>query len=153
MDIMRTIANRNAFRELEDMVTRLNRLVGEENTPRRAGQEAMTMADWVPLVDVLETEMEYLIQAELPGVEKSDVRISVQEGVLTVAGQRQAAKEQEGKRYHRVERAYGSFVRNFTVPDYVDDSRLTAEFKHGVLTIHLPKSEKAKPKSIEVKVS
>lgn len=153
MDIMRTLANRNAFRELEDVMTRLNRLVSDGNTARREGQETMTLADWVPLVDVLETETEYLIQAELPGVEKGNVKISVQEGVLTVAGHRQGEKEEKGKRYHRVERAYGTFVRTFTVPDYVDDSRLTAEFKNGLLTVHLPKSEKAKPKSIEVKVS
>ena len=153
MDTMRTVHNRNAFRELEDMMTRLNRLVGEGNTAGREGQEAMTMADWVPRVDVLETETEYLIKAELPGVEKGDVKISVQEGVLTVAGQRQMEKEEKGKRFHRVERPYGTFVRNFTVPDYVDDNGLTAEFKNGLLTVHLPKSEKAKPKSIEVKVS
>ena len=153
MDIMRTLANRNSCRELEDVMTRLNRLVSDGNTARREGQETMTLADWVPLVDVLETETEYLIQAELPGVEKGDIKISVQEGVLAVAGQRQGEKEEKGKRYHRVERAYGTFVRTFTVPDYVDDSRLTAEFKNGLLTVHLPKSEKAKPKSIEVKVS
>jgi HSP20 family protein len=153
MDIRRTFSNQNAFRELEDMMTRLNRVVSEGNTARGEGHEAMTMADWVPRVDVVETEVEYLIHAELPGVEKSDVKISVQEGVLSVAGQRQPEKEEKGKRYHRVERAYGTFVRMFTVPDYVDDSRLTAEFKNGLLTIHLPKTEKAKPKSIEVKVN
>jgi HSP20 family protein len=147
------MANRDTFEDLENMVTRLNRLVTERNSVRRGGEEAMTLADWIPLVDVLETESEFLIQAELAGVEKEHVKLSVQDGVLTVTGSRKQDSQEKGRRYHRTERAYGTFVRSFTVPDYVDDSRLTADFKNGLLTVHLPKSEKAKPKSIEVKVS
>ena len=153
MDFMRVAANRDAFRELEDMVTRLNRLVNESNTRRTGGEETMTLADWVPAVDIMETESEFLIQAELPGVEKEQVRLSVQEGVLTLTGQRKQDPEEKGRRYHRIERSYGTFARSFTVPDYVDDGGLTAEFKNGLLRVHLPKTEKVKPKSIEVKVS
>jgi HSP20 family protein len=79
--------------------------------------------------------------------------LSVEEGVLTISGHREQEKEEKGKRYHRIERAYGSFARSFTVPDAVDEQKVAAEFKNGLLTVRLPKSEKARPKSIEVTVT
>jgi HSP20 family protein len=105
------------------------------------------------VVDVLETESEFLLVVELPGVDKTDVKVSVEAGVLTLAGNREQEKEAKGVRYHRVERAYGRFARTFTVPDLVDEERLTAEFRNGLLIVRLPKSEKAKPRSIDVRVS
>jgi HSP20 family protein len=112
----------------------------------------MTVADWVPSVDVSETEGEYQIKAELPEVKKEDVKVTVEDGVLTIQGERKHEKEEKGKKYHRVERSYGSFVRSFTLPDLVDEEKVKAEFKDGVLNVQLPKSEKAKPKAIEVAV-
>ena len=140
------------FRELEDMSNRLNRVFGRPAVSREAGKEAMTVADWVPAVDISETEKEYLIKVELPEVKKDDVKIAVQEGVLVIQGERRQEKEEKGKRFHRIERSYGTFLRSFSLPDSVDETKIGAEFKDGVLHMQLPKSEKARPKAIEVKV-
>jgi HSP20 family protein len=120
--------------------------------PQANGKETMIVADWVPSVDVSETDGEYQIKAEIPDVKKEDVKVTLEDGVLTIQGERKQEKEDNGKKYHRVERTYGSFVRSFTLPDLVDVEKVTAEFKDGVLNLQLPKSEKAKPKAIEVKV-
>ena len=141
------------FRELEDVSDKLNRLFSRPAARRDNGQETMTVADWIPTVDISETDAEFAIMAELPEVKKEDVKITLQQGVLTIQGHRAQEREERGKRYHRVERAYGTFARTFTLPDYVDESNVNAEFKDGVLTLHVPKSEKAKPKAIEVKVA
>jgi HSP20 family protein len=140
------------FRELEDMSERLNRMFARPAL-RSSGKETLTVADWVPTVDISETDEEYLIKAELPEVKKEDVKLSVHDDVLSISGERKYEKEEKGKKFHRVERAYGSFTRSFTLPDDADAAKIAAEYKDGVLKVHLPKSEKAKPKSIEVKVS
>ncbi len=139
------------FRELEDMSERLNR-VFTRPALRPSGKEALTVADWMPTVDISETDAEYLIKAELPEVKKEDVKVTVEEGVLTLQGERRQEKEEKGKKYHRVERSYGSFVRSFTLPESVDEAGVKAEYKDGVLSLHLPKTEKVKPKAIDVKV-
>jgi HSP20 family protein len=113
----------------------------------------MALVEWVPVVDVMETEEDFQIRAELPGVDKKDVKLSVENGVLMISGHREQEKEEKGKRYHKIERSYGSFARSFTMPDIVDEQKVTAEFKNGVLTVRLPKSEKARPKSIEVQIT
>jgi len=104
------------------------------------------------VVDIVEDENEYLIKAELPEVKKDDVKVTVQDDVLTISGERMFEKEEKGRKYHRMERAYGSFARSFTLPEDADGVKVAAEFKDGVLKVHLPKSEQAKPKSIEVKI-
>jgi HSP20 family protein len=104
-------------------------------------------------VDISETEGEYQIKAEIPDVKKEDVNVTVEDGVLTILGERKHEKEEKGKKYHRIERSYGSFVRTFSLPDVIEEEKVKAEFKDGVLNLHLPKSEKAKPKAIEVKVA
>jgi HSP20 family protein len=142
------------FRELENVSERLSRLLAASRAGAGDGQkESMALADWAPAVDVLETDTEFQIQAELPGLEKEQVSLSVEEGVLTISGRREQEKEGHGKRYHKIERAYGGFARSFTVPDLVDQHKVSAEFKNGVLTVRLPKSEKARAKAIEVKVT
>jgi len=115
--------------------------------------EAITLSAWAPLVDITEDDKAYLIKAELPEVKKEDLKVAVEDGVLTLSGERKFEKEEKGKRYHRVERAYGSFARSFTVPDDADAAKVRAEFKDGVLLVRLEKSEKAKPRSIEVQVA
>jgi HSP20 family protein len=115
-------------------------------------EETMAAAQWAPAVDVSEDDKEYLVKAELPELKKEDVKINVENSTLTISGERRAEKEEKGKRYHRIERSYGSFLRRFTMPEGIDSSKVAAEFKDGLLLIHLPKDEKAKPKSIEVKV-
>jgi HSP20 family protein len=116
------------------------------------GKEALTVAQWSPLVDITEDEKEYLIKAELPDMKKEDVRLTVENDVVAISGERTFEKEEKGKKYHRVERAYGSFVRSFTLPEDADGSKVSADFKDGMLQVHLPKSQKAKPKTIEIKV-
>ncbi|HET9607266.1 MAG TPA: Hsp20/alpha crystallin family protein [Edaphobacter sp.] len=147
-----TLVRWDPFRELEDMSERLNRVFSRPSL-RNSGKENLTVADWMPTVDISETEGEYLIKAELPEVRKEDVKVTVENGVLTLQGERRQEKEEKGKRFHRVERSYGSFVRSFTLPESVDESSVKAEYKDGVLNLHLPKSEKVKPKAIDVKVA
>lgn len=153
MYVMRAMTPMETFREIESVSERLNRLLAASRAASDGQKESMALADWIPAVDVLETDTEFQIRAELPGIEKEQVSLAVEEGVLTISGRREQEKEENGKRYHKIERAYGSFARSFTVPDIVDQHKVTAEFKNGVLTVRLPKSEKARPKSIEVKVS
>jgi HSP20 family protein len=93
-----------------------------------------------------------VIKVELPEIKKEDVKVTVENGTLTISGERKFEKEEKDKKYHRVERAYGSFVRSFALPGGTDGSKVSAEFKDGVLKVHLPKTEQAKPKAIEVKV-
>jgi HSP20 family protein len=140
------------FKELEEIRERFNRLFGRLPARRETGREAMTVVDWVPTVDVTEDDKEYLIKAEIPEVDKKDVKVTVQEGMLTIQGERKQEKEEKGKRFHRVERSYGSFVRSFMLPEDTTGENLKAEFKEGMLYVHVPKSEKARPKAIEVKV-
>ena len=141
------------FRELEEMSERLSRMIGRPIRHRENGKEMLTVADWAPTVDISEIEGEYLIKAELPGVEKDGVKITLEDDVLTLQGERKQEKEEKGRKYHRIERSYGRFVRSFTLPDSVDEAKVSAEFKDGVLSLHLPKTEKAKSKAIEVKVA
>lgn len=140
------------FRELEDMSDRLNRMFARPAVGQTNGKETLTVADWAPSVDISESETEYLIKAELPEVKKEDVKVSLEDGVLTLQGERRQEKEEKNKKYHRVERSYGSFVRSFVLPDQVDETKVQAAFKDGMLNLHIPKSEKAKPKAIDVTV-
>jgi HSP20 family protein len=112
-----------------------------------------TQAAWSPLVDIAEDDNEYLIKAELPGIEKDQVKVSVEDGLLVISGERNSEKEEKNRKYHRVERSYGSFIRSFSLPDDADGTKVKAEFKNGILKVHLPKDETAKPKSIEIKVT
>ncbi|MEW6246306.1 MAG: Hsp20/alpha crystallin family protein [Nitrospirota bacterium] len=141
------------FKELEEMEKRLATFFGRVPVRSEGEKEAMTVAEWSPLVDITEDEKEYVIKAELPEVKKEDVKLTIQDNVLSISGERKYEKEEKGKKYHRVERAYGSFMRSFTLPEDADGSKVSAEYKDGVLKVHLPKSEKAKPKAIEVKVA
>ena len=140
------------YRELEDMQTRLNRFFGDA-PPRSLEDDALFFADWTPVVDIEETDKEYLIKVELPEVQKEDVKVTVENGTLAISGERKAEKEQKGRKFHRVERYYGRFERSFSIPDDAEADNVKAEFKDGVLRVRLAKSEKARPKQIEVKVN
>lgn len=107
---------------------------------------------WMPAIDVAETDDEYVVKVELPGVNKDDVRITVQENILTVRGEKKRENERKESNFHRVERSYGSFQRSFTLPTTVRADKIDATYKEGLLTITLPKAEEAKPKAIDVKV-
>ncbi|MGB9276213.1 MAG: Hsp20/alpha crystallin family protein [Terrimicrobiaceae bacterium] len=149
--IMNPLTKWNPFRELEDIQNRLSSLYGRTPTGG-LGEEAMTVSEWTPLVDIVEDDKEYLIKAELPEVKKEDVKVTVDNGVLTITGERKFEKEEKGRKYHRVERGYGSFTRSFALPEGAAGDKISAEFKEGVLKVHLATSGEAKPKSIDVKV-
>ena len=126
----------NGLRFFEDAVTRL--LSEPTNRP------------WAPAVDILETEDDLVLKADIPDVELKDIDINIENGTLTLKGQRTFENVEDGKKggYHRIERSYGSFVRYFSLPDTVDAERVSAAYKNGVLTVTLPKKEVAKPRKV-----
>jgi HSP20 family protein len=142
----------NPFQELEDMQTRLNHLFADTSF-QRAADDGMSLSGWSPAVDVQETDTEYLIKADLPDVKKEDVKVALADGALTIEGERHQEKEEKGKKFHKIEREYGKFLRRFDLPSEVDATKVQAEFKNGVLNVHLPKSATVKPKAIDVKVN
>lgn len=151
---MSAVEKWNPFREMEDLHNRLSSLWGL--APVRRGDnrdEAMTVADWSPLVDIMEDDKEYLIQADLPQVDKKDISVRVENGVLYISGERKQETEEKNRKYHRVERFYGNFVRSFSIPEDADPEKVSADFKDGVLRVRLGKSESARPKKIDIKVS
>ncbi len=114
--------------------------------------ETESKFDWAPSVDISETGEEYLIRASLPAVKKEEVQVTVEDGMLTLSGERRQKEEQKDEKFHKVETYYGSFSRSFALPDAVDEAAIRAESKDGVLTIHVPKTkvETKKPTTIKV---
>jgi HSP20 family protein len=151
---MNNLMRVDPLHELEEMNQRLSRFFGANDLAPfwRGEREDVKIADWRPAVDIEETEEAYLIKVELPEVRKEDVKVSVQNGILTLQGERRMEKEKKDRKVHRVERFYGNFVRSFALPDEVEAQDVSAEFKDGMLYVRMGKSEKAKPRSIEVKV-
>ncbi len=109
-----------------------------------------TATDWVPAVDIKEVKDAYEVVADVPGVEPKDIDVSLDDGVLTVKGERKSESKDEGEGYTRTERTYGSFYRRFTLPDTADADNISAKTEHGVLKLRIPKKEKAMPKKISV---
>src|SRR5438445_13164429 len=142
--MMNTLTRWEPLREMEDLQSRLSTLFGRTPMRRGNGKESITLPEWTPLADITEDDMEYVIKAELPELKREDVKVTVENGVLTISGERKFEKEEKKKKYHRVERGYGTFMRSFTLPDDADGKKVKAEFKNGLLTVHLPKSEHAK---------
>src|SRR6266852_5065112 len=140
----------NPFKDRDELESRLATMLATREVTGNGGKEALTVAQWSPLVDITEDENEYLIKAELPDMKKEDVRLTVENDVLAISGERTFEKEEKGKKYHRVERAYGRFARSVTLPEDADGNKVAAEVNDGVLKVHLPKSERAKTKSFEV---
>lgn len=148
-----SITRWDPFRELEDMSDRLNRMFGRYPLARETDKNAMLAFDWSPTADISENNEEFVIKAEIPGVNKDDVKVSIEDGVVSIQGERNQEKEEKDKKFHRVERSYGSFMRAFSLPTNVDEAKVQAQFKDGVLTVRIPKAPNAKPKSVDVKVS
>ena len=107
----------------------------------------------MPPVDVQESETEYLVKTDLPAIERDDVKVALENGTLVIEGERRQEKEEKGKKFHRVERSYGKFVRRLLVPSGIDAQKVSAEFKDGVLNVHLPKSVDAKPRAVNIRVA
>lgn len=148
---MKTLVTWDPFQDLNTFSNRLQTLFGGSEAEN--GNGSSKRGQWAPLVDISETEKEYLIKVELPEVEKENVKVTVENDVLVISGDRKFESEEKDRKHHRIERSYGSFLRSFSLPDDADGAKVHAEFKNGVLRVHLPKSEESKPKQIEIKVS
>lgn len=150
---MNAVTRWNPIRELDNLHDRVLRaLYRRSDTQDEDGMQSLTAAEWSPVVDIVEDDKEYLIKAELPEVPKEDVKITLDNGVVTIRGERKLEKEEDNRRYHRIERSYGCFVRSFTLPSDADPGRISADFKDGMLQVRLAKCEEKKPRQIEVKV-
>ena len=147
---MNSITRFDRFRGLDTLQEQLNRLFNA-NLPVRGDNSAMTA--WAPAVDIYETENELVLKADLPEIDPKNVGIQVENGTLTLKGERKFEEQKNGKGFHRIERSYGSFVRAFSLPETVETDKVKADYKNGVLTITLPKKEVAKPKTINVEIS
>ena len=144
----RTVSANDPFRELMEMQRNLSRFFG-----RGEGEsEAAAIGNWTPAVDIYEDESQYLLKVELPEVEKEDVKVGLENNVLSITGTRKFEHEDKRDNYHRVERAYGQFMRSFTLPNNVNPEGINAEYKNGILRLSIPKREEAKPKQIEVSI-
>ena len=141
------------FRELSSIQNELNRLFGRTFTPEGGERGAARDVAWVPPVDIGETQDRFLLLVELPGVGRDDADISVEDGVLTLAGTRGFYDGVKEEQFHRVERSFGTFARSISPPQTADVERIAASFDQGVLTIEIPKKEEAKPRKIQVKAS
>src|SRR5438477_1286686 len=155
VNIMNTLITWNQLREMEEATqNRFNRFLG--GFPNRIGSgetHSLAVADWSPEVDISEDDHGYLLKADLPEMKKDDVRVTVEDGVLSVSGERKTEKEDQKRKFHRIERSYGTFRRSFTLPEDADSMKVTAEFRDGVLKVHLPTTIRAKSKAIPVKVA
>ena len=149
---MNTLIRWNPFREFENMSNRMSSIVARPPLTWNI-DETLNTNEWSPLVDVEETDKEYTIKAELPEVKREDVKIQVEDGSLRISGERKLEKEESGRRFHRLERSYGAFERSFSLPEGTRKDAVSAEFKDGLLRVHLPKGEIAKPKALEIPVS
>lgn len=129
-----------------------NRMVSGQFWPRVALEGDGGKLQWAPSADISETDKEYVIRAELPAVKKEDVQVTLDNGIITIKGERKQQKEDKNEKFHRVESFYGSFERSFTVPENVNSNAITCDSKDGVLTVHIPKTQgaKHKPKQIAV---
>lgn len=137
------------FRDLITLREKMNRLF-EEAYSARGEERDLVSSSWTPSVDIYETEQQLVLTAELPGIEDKDIEIKIEDNTLTLKGERKFEKETKEENYHRIERAYGSFYRSFSLPPYIDQDNIGAEHQHGVLKITMPKKHEAKPRTVRV---
>ena len=150
---MNTLITWNQLREMEEAQNRFNPFFSR--FPNRMGSgeiHSLAVADWSPEVDISEDDHGYLLKADLPEMKKEDVRVTVEDGILNVSGERKSEKEDQKRKFHRIERSCGTFRRSFTLPEDAIGSKVTADFRDGVLKVHLPTTAIARSKAIEVKV-
>lgn len=143
------LVNWSPFRDMEGFFDRYNNLMTQR---ARAGGEAGKAVDWRPIVDISETNADYLIKVELPEVEKEDVEVSIDNGLLTIKGERKFVKEDETETQHRIESLYGLFSRSFTLPSDADEASISAKSNNGVLKVRIPKIKETPAESVQIKV-
>jgi HSP20 family protein len=139
------------LRDLLSIQDRMNKLF-EQTLSRSRGEEAITPSTWTPAVDVYETSETIVMKADLPGLSREHIEIQIRDNTLTLKGERRFAKEAEEENYLRIERAYGSFQRSFTLPATIRQEKIRAVFRDGVLELTLPKAEESKPKPIVIEI-
>ena len=140
----------NPMTEMATLHNRINRLFDGSFFPTLSLDEDMSLGSWRPVVDIYEDEEMIVVKAELPGVDKEDIKVDLKDGILTLGGERSHEKEVKEEHYYRKERAFGRFHRSFAVPAEIDPDKIKAEFKDGVLKVEIPKPEEQKPKKIAV---
>jgi HSP20 family protein len=148
---LRSFMNMDPVREMFELQRDINRLF--EGSLGKSSQQETTLNAWTPTVDIFEDENAFLLKVELPEVSRDDVKVNLDDNVLSISGERRLEFEDKRDGYHRVERSFGQFYRSFTLPPNVNTEAISAEVKDGVLRLTLPKKEEAKPKQIQVKVS
>ncbi len=141
-----SIVRWNPIREMDDFFNRYS------DFSKAGTNENLAAADWIPAVDIRESDKDYSIDVELPAIGAEDVNVSVKDGLLTVTGERKSEKETNDKKVHRVERQYGKFTRSFRLPEDANEEAINAKSKDGVLYLTIDKREEVKPRSIQVKV-
>jgi HSP20 family protein len=141
------------FREMSSLQERMNRLFSDFRGRPLGGEEEISQGAWVPPVDIYETPESLVLKAELPGIGRENINIEVKDSTLTLKGEKKFEKDVSDENYRRVERTYGAFQRAFTLPSTIQQDKVKAKFKDGILEITLPKMEEAKPKQIKVDVS
>jgi HSP20 family protein len=146
---MTNLISWDPIRDFRTLQERFDRVLGSSATPARRDEE-MSLGAWLPPVDIAEDKDRILLTAELPGFKQDQIEIQMEGGVLTLRGDRKFEEEKDGRNYHRVERAYGHFVRSFTLPSNVDREAIKANFSDGLLQIELPKREESKPRQIPI---
>lgn len=139
-----TLTHWNPFREMDDVFNNFH--TGMLTRP------SGSLSDWSPLADITETEDAFHVKAELPGVKKEDVNVSLSHGVLTLRGERKTEEESKDEKQHRIERFHGTFVRHFDMPDNIDQSNITADYIDGVLDLNIPKTDKKLPETLKVDI-
>jgi HSP20 family protein len=144
-----SIIRYDPFRDLRSLQEEVNRLFST-NLTRGFGEEGIGRGAWNPSVDIFENKDQIVLEAELPGMNRDDFELTVENNVITLRGERQFEKKDETDNYHRVERSYGSFTRSFTLPQTVSAEGATAEYRNGVLRVTLPKRQETKARRIEV---
>ena len=148
---MTTLRTWNPIREMQFLQNRVFSALQEQASRQdNADDGSKTATDWSPVVDIIEAENEFIIDAELPAVKREDVKVVVEDGELRFSGERQIAKDESGRKFHRIERAYGKFSRTFQLPENANPDQVSASFKDGVLSIRVAKQEAVKPREIEV---
>lgn len=146
---MNLIRWNDPFRDLASLQERLNRVFDSTLAPRGREEDLFT-GTWAPPVDIYETKDKTILKAELPGFNENEIQLRFEDGTLSLEGERKFEKDEKNENYHRVERAYGKFVRTFTIPVNVDHEKIAASMQNGILTVELPKREETKPKAIKI---
>jgi HSP20 family protein len=141
------------FRDLAVLQDRMNRLLNDRFQGRGREDDLMSSGSWTPAVDIYEAEGSLVLKAELPDLRREDIDVNIENHTLTIRGERKLDNEVKQESFHRIERAYGTFVRQFTLPPTLDATKIAAEYKNGVLTVTLPVREEAKPRSVKVEVA